>query len=144
MAESLGKKNKGLLPIVSCVPRDNHSVMQQYLDGPKNNFFTFFYVRNTEDYKIKNNILLENSKFLKNKSLNDVLLAQKKATEIVFKKNRIPFRSFDIRKRDEKTLGELFCFFMLETILIAKSINVNPFNQPAVELIKTETKKLLA
>ena len=144
MAESLGKKNKGLLPIVSCVPRDNHSVMQQYLDGPKNNFFTFFYVRNTEDYKIKNNILLENSKFLKNKSLNDVLLAQKKATEIVFKKKGIPFRSFDIRKRDEKTLGELFCFFMLETILIAKSINVNPFNQPAVELIKTETKKLLA
>ena len=144
MAESLGKKNKGLLPIVSCVPRDNHSVMQQYLDGPKNNFFTFFYVRNREDYKIKNNILLENSKFLKNKSLNDVLLAQKKATEIDFKKKGIPFRSFDIRKRDEKTLGELFCFFMLETILIAKSINVNPFNQPAVELIKTETKKLLA
>ncbi len=144
MAESLGKKNKGLLPIVSSMPRDNHSVIQQYLDGPKNNFFTFFYVRNREDHKIKNNILFENSKFLKNKSLNDVLFAQKKATEIVFKKNRIPFRSFEIKKRNEKTLGELFCFFILETILIAKSINVNPFNQPAVELIKTETKKLLA
>ena len=70
-------------------------------------------------------------------------MAQKKATENIFKKKRIPFRSFEIKKRDEKTLGELFCFFILETILIAKSINVNPFDQPAVELIKIETKKLL-
>ena len=53
------------------------------------------------------------------------------------------FRSFEIKKRDEKTLGELFCFFILETILIGKSVKVNPFNQPAVELIKKETKKIL-
>ena len=51
----------------------------------------------------------------------------------------IPFRSFEIKKRDEKTLGELFCFFILETILIGKSINLNPYDQPAVELIKVET-----
>ena len=44
IAESLGKKGKGLLPIVSSMPKDNHSVMQLYLDGFKNNFFTFFYV----------------------------------------------------------------------------------------------------
>ena len=143
IAESLGKKNKGLLPIISSVPKDNHSVMQQYLDGPKNNFFTFFYVRDREDLKINNSIILKSSKFLKNKSLRDILLAQKKATENIFKKKRIPFRSFEIKKRDEKTLGELFCFFILETILVARSININPFNQPAVELIKTETKKLL-
>jgi len=49
----------------------------------------------------------------------------------------------DIKKRDEKTLGELFCFFILEAILIAKSLNVNPYDQPAVELIKQETKKTL-
>ena len=43
----------------------------------------------------------------------------------------------------KKTLGELFCFFILETILIGKLLNVNPYDQPAVELIKKETKKLL-
>ena len=59
------------------------------------------------------------------------------------KKKNIPFRSFEIKKRDEQTLGELFCFFILETILIGKSLKVNPFNQPAVELIKKETKKIL-
>ena len=71
------------------------------------------------------------------------MYAQKKATEIVFKNKNIPFRSFEIRKRDEKTLGELFCFFILETILIGKALKINPFDQPAVELIKKETKKIL-
>ena len=52
-------------------------------------------------------------------------------------------RSFEIKSRDEKTLGELFSFFILETILIGKSLNLNPYDQPAVELIKTETKKIL-
>ena len=61
----------------------------------------------------------------------------------MFLKKNIPFRSFEIKKRNEKTLGELFSFFILETILIGKSLNINPFDQPAVELIKKETKKLL-
>ena len=65
------------------------------------------------------------------------------ATQSVFTRKNIPFRSFEINKRDEETLGELFCFFMLETILIGKCLNINPFDQPAVELIKTETKKIL-
>ena len=59
------------------------------------------------------------------------------------KKKKIPYRSFEIKKRDEKTLGELFTFFILETILIGKCLNLNPFDQPAVELIKKETRKLL-
>ena len=56
-------------------------------------------------------------------------------------KKNIPFRSFLINKKDEKTLGELFTFFILETILLGKIMNINPYDQPAVELIKTETKK---
>ena len=74
---------------------------------------------------------------------DEIIFAQKKATENVFKKKNIPFRSFEINKRDEATLGELFCFFLLETILIGKSLNINPYDQPAVELIKKETKKIL-
>ncbi len=70
-------------------------------------------------------------------------MLKKKATETVFKKKNIPFRSFEIKKRDEKTLGELFCFFILETILLGRMLNVNPFDQPSVELIKSETKKIL-
>ena len=69
--------------------------------------------------------------------------AQKQATENVFRRKGIPFRSVEILKRDEKTLGELFNFFILETILLGNAIKVNPYDQPAVELIKKETKKIL-
>ena len=143
VAESLGKHQKGLLPIVSNMPKDNHSVMQLYLDGFKNNFFTFFYVNEQKSDKINNSSILSSQKYLKNKNLSQIMLAQKKATENVFKNKNIPFRSFEIYKRDEKTLGELFCFFILETILLGQSMKLNPFDQPSVELIKKETKKLL-
>ena len=142
VAESLGKKNKGLFPIVSSMPKDNHSLMQLYLSGPQNNFFTFFFVKENFSPKINNNKLLKKFGYLKNKSLNDIKFAQFNATQSVFAKKNIPFRSFLIEKRDEKTLGELFTFFILETILIAKAMNINPYDQPAVELIKNETKKI--
>tara|TARA_Y100000992_G_scaffold238337_1_gene169093 strand:- start:1817 stop:2974 length:1158 start_codon:yes stop_codon:yes gene_type:complete len=143
IAESLGKKKKGLLPILSTMPKDNHSLMQLYLDGFQNNFFTFFYTHDKKSNKINNNHLLKSINFLKNKKLSNILLAQKRATENIFRKKNIPFRSFEIKKRDEKTLGELFCFFILETILLGMSLNLNPYDQPAVELIKKETKNLL-
>ena len=143
IAESLGKQNKGLLPIISSMPKDNHSMMQLYLDGFKNNFFTFFYVNENKSEKLNNSQILSTKNYLKNKNLQDIIFAQKKATENVFNKKNIPFRSFEIKKRNEKTLGELFCFFILETILIGKSLNLNPYDQPAVELIKQETKRLL-
>ena len=143
VAESLGKKNQGILPIISNMPKDNHSVMQLYLDGFKNNFYTFFIVNDGKSERIKSKNLLSSHEFLKNKSLSEIIFAQKKATETVFKNKNLPFRSFEIKKRNEKTLGELFCFFILETILLGRSLNLNPFDQPAVELIKKETRKIL-
>ena len=141
VAESLGKKNKGLFPIVSSMPKDNHSLMQLYLSGPQNNFFTFFCSNENFSKKIEKKELNKKFNYLKNKSLNDIKLAQFNATQSVFRKRNIPFRSFLINKKDEKTLGELFTFFILETILLGKIMNINPYDQPAVELIKTETKK---
>ena len=143
VAESLGKKKKGILPIVSNMPKDNHSVMQLYLDGFQNNFFTFFYTNDHKSQKINNSKILSFQKFLKNKNISNIIYAQKLATEAVFNKKKIPFRSFEVKKRNEKTLGELFTFFILETILIGKCLNLNPYDQPAVELIKTETKRIL-
>ena len=143
VAESLGKKGLGILPIVSNMPKDNHSVMQLYLDGFKNNFFTFFFVKEKNSLKINNSQILQMQSYLKNKDIDHIVYAQKQATENVFKIKKIPFRSFEILKRDENTLGELFTFFILETILLGRALKINPFDQPAVELIKTETKKIL-
>jgi len=143
VAESLGKKGKGVLPIISLMPKDNHSVMQYYLDGPKNYFFTFFFVKEKNSQKINNSKILDSHFFLKNKNQNDICYSQFVATQKVFKKKKIPFRSFFIENRNEKILGELFTFFILETILLGKMMNINPFDQPSVELIKKETKKTL-
>jgi glucose-6-phosphate isomerase len=142
-AESLGKKGKGILPIISTMPKDNHSLMQLYLDGPKNNFFTFFDTKKNNSSKINNEKVISPNEYLKNKNLEQIILSQKKATEKVFSKKNIPFRSFEILERSEKALGELFCFFILETILVGRALKINPYDQPSVELIKKETKRLL-
>ena len=143
IAESLGKNAKGILPVISTMPKDNHSLMQLYLDGPKKNFFTFFYVFRKKSIKIKSNLILSSQSYLKNKTIDRILYSQKVATQRIFEKKNIPFRSFEIFNRNEQTMGELFCFFILESILLGRSLNVNPFNQPSVELIKKETKKIL-
>ena len=144
VAESLGKKSKGLLPVISSMPKDNHSLMQFYLDGPKKSFYTFFNTLDNRDIKMQNNNILLSHKYLKNQSIQKIKQSQMLATEKVFISKKIPFRSFSVLKRDEKSLGELFCFFILETILLGRALNVNPFDQPSVELIKKETKKILS
>ncbi len=143
IAESLGKKSKGIMPILSSMPKDNHSILQLYLDGPKKNFYTFFDVFEKNSNKIKNDYNNKTFQKLKNKSIYDIVSSQKAATMKVFSKKQLPFRNFHILKRDEQSIGELFCFFILETILLGKALKVNPFDQPSVELIKIETKKIL-
>ena len=144
LSESLGKKGKGFFPIISNLPKDNHSLMQLYLDGNKNNFFTIFDNIDYKSQKIKNENLLPGYYFLKNKSIKSVMIAQKNAVKKVFKNQGIKFRNFEILKKDEESLGIIFTYFMLETILLGKLMKLNPFDQPAVESIKKETKKILS
>ena len=143
VAESLGKNSKGVLPIISEMPKDNHSLMQLYLDGNRNSFFTFFDVKNNHSPKINKKKIFGSYKYLKKHNLLSVKSAQKQATINVFREKGIPFRNFEVLKKNEETLGDLFIFFMLETILLGKMLKINPYNQPAVELIKKETKKIL-
>jgi len=143
VGESLGKQQKGIFPYISTMPKDNHSLMQLYLDGPKNSFFTFFNVKDKISNKIKNYSLLDSQKFLKNKSFSQILNAQRISAEKVFRLKKIPFRSFQILNKNEEVLGELFSFFILETILLGKLLKINPYDQPAVEAIKINTKKIL-
>ena len=144
LSESLGKKGKGFFPIISNLPKDNHSLMQLYLDGNKNNFFTIFDTIDHNTTKIKNKNLLPGLKFLKNKSILSVMNAQKYAVERVFKKRGLNYRNFEILNKDEESLGIIFTYFMLETILLGKLMKLNPFDQPAVESIKKETKRILS
>ncbi len=143
IAESLGKKSQGFFPIVSNVPKDHHSLLQLYLDGPKDKLFIIFSIDEKPTKKLSVNKFLNKKSFLNNKSLNQIKLAQKNALSETLKKNKISFREFKLKKDNEETLGQLFSYFILETILIGKLTNINPFDQPAVEQVKVVTKKHL-
>ena len=142
IAESLGKKNKGLLPLISNAPKDHHSLLQLYLDGPKDKFFNII----SFEKEAKEKINLKNFKinnFLNKKRLSYVKNAQKKAVIKSFKIKKIPFREFIIKNANEEALGELFSFFIIETVILGKLLNLNPYDQQAVERVKVYTKKFL-
>ena len=144
VAESLGKKGKGINPILSFGPKDHHSLLQLYLDGPKDKFFTFFNSSQKENkFKVSQDIIPNNMRFLKNKNTNFIINAQCNAVKNIFKLKKIPYRQITFNKENEEELGEIFTFFALETILLSRLMNINPFDQPAVEQVKVETKKIL-
>ena len=93
VGESLGKKGKGITPILSFAPKDHHSLLQLYLDGPKDKFFTFFNSSDKENkYKISGDVTSVGMKSLSNKSLKFLIEAQCKAMKNIFKLKKIPFR----------------------------------------------------
>ena len=143
LAESIGKNGRDFTPIISECPKDHHSIMQLYLDGKKNKFFTFIkMINNKNDNSIKDYF---NQGLKTGNTINKIIDAQFNATINVFKKKLIPFRVIlvDANKPTESLIS-LLTYSMLETAILCKALNVNPFNQPAVQLIKTETYSILS
>jgi glucose-6-phosphate isomerase len=120
VAESLGKNNFGVLPVISNSPRDNHSVMQYYLDGVKNHFFTFFFVKNNKTKKINNNINLLSYEKIRNKNLNDISYAQFLATQKIFKKKKYHSEHLKFKKEMKKVWENFLFFLFLKQFLLAK------------------------
>ena len=143
IAESLGKKNKGFLPLISNVPKDHHSLLQLYLDGPRDKFFYIFSAKNEKKIKINSLNFGKNFKYLYKKTHNKVKISQKDAFIKVLREKKISFREFQIKKFNENIIGKLFFIFIFETIVFSKILGVNPFDQPAVERVKIITKKIL-
>ena len=111
------------------------------MGGKRNKFFTFLKTTNKKIHKsIKDHF---NQKF-KNNSLNNIINAQFNATISIFKKNFIPFRVILIdQKKPTQNLVSLLVYSMMETVILCKALDLNPFNQPAVEAIKKETYSIL-
>ena len=144
ISESLGKKGKGILPVLSFGPKDHHSLLQLFLDGPKDKLFYIFSGKGLEKNYIKNNFFKKSLNFLNNKSLDNIIQAQKDSLTDVFKRKKISFKEIISKNPGAETLGELFSYFIIETIIIGKCLKINPFNQPAVDEVKKTTKKLLS
>ena len=143
IAESLGKKGKGYMPVISSNPKDHHSLLQLYLDGPKNNFFTIFASKHQNKYDLSRDLIPNPVQFIAKKNIENIFDAQRLSMMRALTKKKIPYRTVYFLKKGEKELGTVFTFFVLETILLSRLINVSPFDQPAVESVKKDTKKIL-
>lgn len=142
-AESLGKKQKGFIPVISNAPKDHHSLLQLYLDGPKDKIFYVFSSERKSSIKTKSTFFDQGMQHLNKKKYNTIINSQKNAFLTALKSKKIAFREIKVNKFDEDTLGKLFLSFIIETILLGKIMNINPFDQPAVEQVKILTKKFL-
>ena len=143
IAESLGKKGFGFFPIISNAPKDHHSLLQLYMDGPKDKIFYIFSVNEKSNKKIQIKKISNHLSFLNNKSLKIIKKAQKNSLIKALNSKKIPFRELNIKKINEEAISSLFTYFFLETAIIGKLSGLDPFNQPAVEKIKVFTKKFL-
>jgi glucose-6-phosphate isomerase len=145
-AESLGKDGKGTTPIGALGPVDQHSQLQLYIAGPRDKLFT---VLTTAPAGRGPRMNAELSKLggepdFSGKTIGDLVAAQGRATAETLAKNGCPVRTVHLTQLDERHLGELLMHFMLETIIAAHLLGVDPFDQPAVEEGKVLAKRYLA
>ncbi len=144
--ESLGKQGKGATPVPALGPVDQHSQLQLWLDGRADKLFTII----TIDVAGKGPRMdAEMSKLagepgLAGKTIGDLVAAQGRATADTLAKNGRPVRTIGLMKLDEHSLGALMMHFMLETIIAAHLLDVDPYDQPAIEEGKVLAKKYLA
>ena len=135
-AESIGKDGFGTLPVPAIGTIDQHSQLQLYLGGKKNLFFTFFVKKNdTNSLKITNTFI-EDFTYLNGKTLNDIMQVEAKSTIEILNKSNLPIRVFEYDNLNETLISQIMMQFILETIMIGKMNNINPFGQPNVEAKK--------
>lgn len=147
--ESLGKrytldgetKHTGSTPIKSVGVTDQHSQLQLYLEGPKNKVIVFVEVLEAQyqghlgESKAKD----ERLDFLSGKSMHELMLSEKAATEESLRENDRPNLSVKMTMINEFQLGQLYQLFMNVIPYMGALLNINAFDQPAVERIKKFT-----
>ena len=142
-AESLGKNGTGSTPVKAMGTIDQHSQMQLYLGGRRDKFFNFIIEVNRDNFKLTN---LNDKEFvhLNHKTLADLMNAEQQATIDILAANNRPVRVIKIGTLNDTTLGYLIMHAMLETIITAHLLGVNPYDQPAVEAGKIKTRELMS
>jgi glucose-6-phosphate isomerase len=144
-AESLGKQGKGTAPVTALGPVDQHSQLQLFLDGPQ--MFLFNLIKTDckgRGIRINADIAaLAGADYLGGNTVGDLVNAQQNAIEQTFRNHKRPIRVFSVDKLDEYAIGSLMMHFILETILMARLLRIDPFDQPAVEMGKILTREYL-
>jgi glucose-6-phosphate isomerase len=144
-AESLGKKGEGTTPVPALGPLDQHSQLQLFMDGPREILVTLVRIANAGHGPKIDRELAKSAGcgFMGDKTVGDIVDAQGHAIAEALTKAGRPVRTFDLDRLDERVIGALLMHFMLETVLAARLLGIDPFDQPAVELAKELTRDRL-
>ncbi len=145
-AESLGKNGKGTTPIRAVGTTDQHSQLQLYLDGPRDKMYTLVALDTAGQGPAIASPLADDEAlaYLRGRRMGDLMEAEARATADTLARNGRPVRVIRLPRLDERALGALFMHFMLETIIAARLLGVDPFDQPAVEEGKVLARAYLA
>jgi len=145
LAESCGKDGKGITPTVSIGSTDLHSMAQLDLDGPTDKFTNFVFTHFNNEIKVpyypEYNALVPD---LQKKELNHIMHAILHGVKAAYKKGKRPFTETRLDGKNARAIGAFMQLKMMETILLAKLLDVNPFDQPAVEHYKKEMRRVLS
>ena len=139
-AESLGKNGVGQTPIKALGVTDQHSQLQLYQDGPKDKAILFLDTVSNKDFIVEEPLFLP---YLKNRSLSEIMGIEKESTHRALKENGIDCGAIFIKERNEYALGALYISLMIATAKAGELLDINPFDQPGVELGKKYTKEAL-
>ena len=144
-AESLGKDGKGTTPIAVLGPVDQHSQLQLFIGGPRDKLFTVITVApGGRGPRIDAALAATAGEpGFGGKTIGDLVAAQGRATAETLARNGCPVRTLHLDRLDEESMGDLLMHFMLETIVAARLMGVDPFDQPAVEEGKVLAKRYL-
>ena len=142
-AESIGKDGFGIIPINAIGTIDQHSQLQLYMEGPRNLFFTFITKKNDGNALKIEKTYNKEFDYLKNKTLDEIMSIEAESTVEVLNRRNLPIRVIEIQELNERCLSQLLMQYMLETIIVSKINNINPFGQPAVEERKILARELI-
>ena len=145
-AESLGKDGKGTTPIRAQGAVDQHSRLQLYLSGPKDKLYTIIMgeARGIGPRYAREQLNDKALDWLAGRTMGDLLDVSQRATAETLARNGRPVRIMRVPNLDERSMGALLMHFMLETIIAADLLGIDPFDQPAVEEGKKLARQYLA
>ena len=133
-AESLGKDGCGSTPILAPGPVDQHSQLQLFLDGPGGNLFTILEAPDPTPHRVDAALAVEvGAGYLGGRTMGELISAQASATAAMLTGAGHPVRRLSVPAADARAVGALMMHFMLETVVAAHLLGVDPFDQPAVE-----------
>ncbi len=142
-AESLGKEGKGQTVVKSLGATDQHSQLQLFMEGPHDKMLTFMGVASFGDEGARIETPFPSFEYLKGKGLGDILRAEQKATTQALAEMRHPNMTVTVDCVIPETLGQLFFVYEVACAYAGALMQINPFDQPGVEMGKKLTKKML-